>query len=130
MDLVLKINDTFNVSANVEDEKTMSYLLSLGYKPIQDDGLPNEYNDETMEFAKHIQEEGGLYYYRYDIQTSKVKIEKKIDTIKQELANTDYKVIKNMEYQSVGIELEYDPQEIYNERQTLRDEINKLQKLL
>lgn len=45
------------------------------------------------------------------------------------LEKTDYKVIKNYEYQLLGLPLPYDPQEVHDEKQAWRDELNRLEKL-
>lgn len=47
-----------------------------------------------------------------------------VESLKQELADSDYKITKCQEYNLVGLELPYDIQELHTERQKLRDEIN------
>lgn len=42
------------------------------------------------------------------------------------LESTDYKVIKNNEFQMLGLPLPYDPQEVHDEKQAWRDELNAL----
>ena len=53
--------------------------------------------------------------------------EEEIIRLKEQLNATDYKVIKASEYKLVGVECEYDIQDIHKERQKLRDKINKLE---
>ncbi len=50
-----------------------------------------------------------------------------IATLKRELEDTDYKVIKCSEYQLVGLESPYDISELHSARQVLRDRINVLE---
>ncbi len=50
-----------------------------------------------------------------------------IDELKQQLADTDYKIIKCYEYQMAGLELPYDIQAIHAERQAIRDKIAELE---
>jgi hypothetical protein len=50
-----------------------------------------------------------------------------ITTLKGELEQTDYKVIKCSEYQLAGLEAPYDISELHSARQELRDRINTLQ---
>jgi PleD family two-component response regulator len=86
-----------------------------------------------------VEREDGDYEYKYTAVISVEKIEQSISLLKQQLANTDYKVVKNMEYQmammssvepnTIILDL-YDPQELHNERQALRDKINELEQLL
>ena len=50
-----------------------------------------------------------------------------IESLKSELQESDYKVIKCAEAMAVGAELPYDAQALHKERQTLRDKINELE---
>lgn len=50
-----------------------------------------------------------------------------IDELKQQLAETDYKVIKCAEYQAAGLTMPYDIETLHAERQSLRDRINALE---
>ena len=49
-----------------------------------------------------------------------------IERLKSELQESDYKVIKCAEATAVGAEMPYDVESLHNERQALRDKINKL----
>jgi hypothetical protein len=50
-----------------------------------------------------------------------------IDELKQQLAETDYKVIKCAEYQAAGLQAPHDIAALHVERQAIRDEINALE---
>lgn len=50
----------------------------------------------------------------------------RIKKLKEDLANTDYKIIKCSEYQLAGMELPYDIAQLHADRQALRDEIRLL----
>ena len=50
-----------------------------------------------------------------------------IESLKSELQESDYKVIKCAEAMAIGAELPYDAQALHKERQTLRDKINELE---
>ena len=50
-----------------------------------------------------------------------------IERLKSELQESDYKVIKCAETMTIGAELPYNMTELHNERQALRDKINKLE---
>lgn len=114
--------------------------LENGFKELHETEPPTDYNDETMELEKEIVErEDGDYEYKYTAVISVAKIEQSISLLKQQLADTDYKVVKNMEYQmammasvepnTIVLDL-YDARELHNERQALRDKINELEQLL
>lgn len=53
-----------------------------------------------------------------------------IESLKSELQESDYKVIKCAEEMAVGAEMPYDMTALHNERQALRDKINKLEQQL
>lgn len=50
--------------------------------------------------------------------------EQEVEATKQELNESDYKIIKCMEYYLVGKELPYDINALHEERQGKRDKIN------
>lgn len=50
-----------------------------------------------------------------------------IESLKSELQESDYKVIKCAEAIAVGAEMPYDVESLHNERQALRDKINELE---
>jgi len=58
-----------------------------------------------------------------------IMIEKKkseIVDLKNQLKETDYKIIKSSEYQLLGLDIPYNLEELHIERQNLRDRINEL----
>lgn len=50
-----------------------------------------------------------------------------IDSLKAQLAESDYRVIKNVEATQAGLPMPYDAEELHRERQAIRDEINQLE---
>lgn len=126
--------------SNAFDQEIIDEMLSNGFKELHETEPPTDYNEETMELKQEIVErEDGDYEYKYTAVISVAKIEQSISLLKQQLADTDYKVVKNMEYQmammssvepnTIVLDL-YDAQELHNERQALRDKINELENLL
>lgn len=53
-----------------------------------------------------------------------------IESLKSELQDSDYKVIKCAEAMAVGADMPYDVESLHKERQALRDKINKLEEQL
>ena len=53
-----------------------------------------------------------------------------IESLKSELQESDYKVIKCAEAMTIGAEMPYDVASLHKERQALRDKINELEKAL
>lgn len=60
-------------------------------------------------------------------ELNKPTAEQEIASLKSELEQTDYKIIKCSEYQLANLELPYDIQILHIERQALRDRINELE---
>ena len=50
-----------------------------------------------------------------------------IESLKSELQESDYKVIKCAEALTIGAEIPYDVASLHKERQALRDKINELE---
>ena len=63
-----------------------------------------------------------------DISESNIsKKYKEIEKLKAKLASTDYKVVKISECLAIGSEMPYNAQELHQQRQAIRDRINKLE---
>jgi len=58
---------------------------------------------------------------------SDVNVALEIALLKNQLTDTDYKIVKCSEYQLKGLELPYDIIALHDERQELRDKINVLE---
>ena len=76
-----------------------------------------------MEYDDHIG-------YTYEKIQNLAYYKNQIKALKEELDNTDYKVIKCYEAKIMGLDLPYDAKQIHKERQQLRDEINALENKL
>ena len=120
------IEGTYFTSEIIDD-----HLMNMGFKPINEGVIPLNYDEYTMNLNKDIIEnENGDFEYVYTPIFSKIKVNKSIITLKQQLSDSDYKVIKNMEAQLANEEFPYDSVTLHNERQALRDKINELEELL
>lgn len=82
----------------------MRILDNNGYRDMTEEEI-NEHNKIVEEFAE-------------------IGKEQEIEGMKQDLASSDYKIIKCMECFLLGKELPYDIKALYEERQSKRDEIN------
>ena len=58
------------------------------------------------------------------------EIRRQISDLKATLEQSDYKIIKCQEYAFIGLELPYDVEALHAERQSLRDQINELEKTI
>lgn len=64
---------------------------------------------------------------RYMERDRKSELILDIESLKSELQESDYKVIKCAEAMAVGAEMPYDVASLHKERQALRDKINELE---
>ena len=65
---------------------------------------------------------------RAEIEKKKIQLE--IDILKNQLYETDYRIIKSSEYQLLGLEIPYDLESLHAERQAIREKINELKELI
>ena len=105
------------------------------------------YKDEQGNFAPKVLVADGLQIinptramyeaagYHYVVQEPSEPTEEEVAEMQRQarikdlldlLESTDYKVIKNCEADLLGLPLPYDPQEVHNEKQAWRDELNSL----
>lgn len=83
--------------------------------------------DDSSDIAQKIMQYKDFDFVIKDGQLVDVKQIKTVEDLKLELANTDYKVIKCMEYQLAGLESPYDIRELNENRQSIRDSINSME---
>lgn len=83
--------------------------------------------DDNSEIAQRIKLYKEFELIIEDGQVVDVKQIKTIEDLKLELANTDYKIIKCMEYQLAGLENPYNIHDLNKNRQSIRDNINAME---
>lgn len=95
--------------------------------------------DELTEIRLDVEASQGLYQPKWNFETlaweegasqeyiDSLKPVESIEDLKSQLAETDYKIIKCMEYQLAGLPLPYDIEALHLQRQELRDKIGALQ---
>ena len=64
---------------------------------------------------------------RFEIKSCEAPLMAVIDELRARITETDYKVLKCYEYSLCGKELPYDIAKLHEERQSLRDEINRIE---
>ncbi len=72
----------------------------------------------------------GQVVQSWEIKVDPVFTQDCIAALKAELAESDYKVTKCYEASLIGDSLPYDIAELHRERQSIRDEINRLESLI
>lgn len=108
--------------AKITDKKTKACQVGLGTNTAF-------YESIGMEEMDVVQAWDGQYYlagYAPE-EPQEEKDKKEIERLKQELSETDYKIIKCSEYSLAGVALPYDIADLHAKRQALRDRINELE---
>lgn len=110
---------------NEHFETITEYDLTAGKlvqtKAIRDDATPV---DNVTKFAWDDADYEDVYMY---IPDPVISVADQIAILQIELDETDYRIIKCMEYSLAGLELPYDIQELHTQRQRVRDKINELE---
>lgn len=114
-------------SRMVSKEEQASYLIDEGWKPvdqIEDARLKTEegYYIRVVPF-----DNGDRISFRYEKIFDERRKQNEINRLKEELTNSDYKIIKCYEANLIGEPLPYDITVLHTYRQELRDKINELQ---
>lgn len=142
--------DTFWIDNNIVFVKTdtepkvdgfIAYLRDNKDYPI------NDFSDfktlyRVVEDGFYLSNDGSIYVEPKEIPTKELTDEEKaqkeredriielqveIQTLKDQISETDYQIIKSYEYYLVGKEVEYDIKALHQNRQLIRDEINTLE---
>ena len=95
--------------------------------------------DELTEIGLDVEASQGLYQPKWNFELEiwqesatqeyidSLKPKESIEDLKAQLADTDYKIIKCMEYQLAGLPLPYDIETLHLQRQAVRDRIAELE---
>ena len=93
--------------------------------PIDESKQETSKEDYTVRIIPY--DAGDRISFRYVEVPDLQKVRNEINTLKESLNNSDYKVIKCFEYQLAELEVPYDISELHTTRQALRDKINELE---
>ena len=105
--------------ANLRNSGVLNLVSSI--QPTVQDG--------EVAVDSYKEENGKLVQY-WEVKVDSVYTQKKIDNLKEVLSSSDYKVIKCQEASLIGEQMPYDVDELHKERQSIRDEINRLESLI
>ena len=128
-----------NMNVDHLNEEERNALTSDGWSEVKFTNEPIVINEEYFFADISITYTGEGFIGEHVKILNRDKCESDITKFKQQLADTDYKVVKNMEYQMAmmtSVETNmiildlYDAQELHNERQAVRNKINELENLL
>ena len=93
----------------------------IAARAVREDAAPI---DNVTKFAWADEDFEDVLMY---IPNPAVSVADQIAGIQRQLEQTDYRIIKCMEYSLAGLELPYDIQQLHDQRQELRDKINELE---
>lgn len=111
----------------VSIETQTAVLSAAGWKPV--DPLDEERLKCEDGYVVRVTpyDAGDRISYRYDTVFDTLRVRREIETLKEELATSDYKVIKCYEATLTRAALPYDMETLHLERQSIRDQINLLE---
>lgn len=103
-----------------------NHISSFHIQQTQFHTIEYEIEDEFLEEFK--QKMGNYYYLNNEITYLNIEQNKRrINELKLELLNSDYKVIKCYEANLIGEEMPYDLEALVAQRKSWREEINNLE---
>lgn len=111
-------------------EEQVATYEENGWKPVDEQDLSIQ---ECVEFERIISipyDAGDKISFKYEKILDKWKAEKRINELKQQLSESDYKIIKCYEANMIGEDLQYDIETLHTERQAIRDEINRIENII
>lgn len=116
-------------------EEQANILSGLGWKPVElvDDTklqCPEYYSVRIVPY-----DVGNKISYKYEQRFNAKLVRNKIDELKASLTSNDsvigdYRITKCYEASLIGLDMPYDIADLYLKRQSVRDEINKLEALI
>lgn len=116
------------VNGSAYKKKDISLIRESGFLEF----VPSEQPQATEGYTTvdYFEEKDGKLYQSWRIEPDKEAIKVKIEALKQQLSTSDYQIIKCCEASLIGEELPYDINGVHEERQQIRDEINRLEQTL
>lgn len=120
--------ETGEIESRIVSVEEQIKLLSPEYKPVDavDESLM-QCDDDNYTIRLEPYDNGGRISFHYIKVVNNFKLRSDIDALKNELAATDYQVIKCYEASLVGEELPYDMQALHTSRNAIRARINDIQ---
>ncbi len=101
--------------------------IPTGYKPVEDFDFSKTQAEDGYVIEVVPYDAGDRIVYNYEKRFDRNKVRSEIKTLKEELSDGDYRIIKCYEASLAKTELPYDIEAIHKERQTIRNKINELE---
>lgn len=118
--------DGENVDVLVTIEAQLE-ALGTAWKPV-DDVDPEQLSTDDEEYYIDIApyDDGKRIKYRYTRKLCVSVLHDKVEQLKQQLHDEDYKIVKSYECSLLGEPLPYNVQELHARRNEIREQINEL----
>jgi len=124
-----KKGEFFNETVSVEQQ--IKELIENGLKPVDIiDSKRLKSKDEFKSVRLEPFDNDDKISYRYTEYFDKRLVLEKIADLKQQLEESDYKIVKSYEASLLKLDLPYDVQDLHKHRNNLREEINMLEKMI
>lgn len=112
-------------------------IKNTGFKIYCSDNDESDLSIDCSDFRTLYKSENGQIFFSNDESTYTEendperynKIMSEINKLKESLAKSDYKVIKNYEATMAGLEPPYDPKELHDSREAARVKCNELEEM-
>ena len=112
-------------------EQQIEELISNGFKPVETiDSQKLKSSAEFKSIKLEPFDNGDRISYRYIEYFDKKLVSDKIDRLKQQLEESDYKIVKSYEANLMRLALPYNLEELHIQRSGLREKINELEKMM
>ena len=117
----------------VSIQEQQTELSALGWKHVElvdDTKCPEYYSVRIVPY-----DAGDKISYKYEQRFNAKLVRNKIDELKASLTSNDsvigdYRITKCYEASLIGLDMPYDIENLHQQRQSVRDEINKLEALI
>lgn len=101
--------------------------IPTGYKPVEEFDFSKTQTEDGYIIEVIPCDVGDKIVYNYEKRFDRKKVRKEIETLKAELSDGDYRIIKCYEASLAKANLPYDIETIHQEREAIRDKINELE---
>lgn len=108
-------------------QKELQKLIDQNWKPVDliDTGKITTHAEDAIVRVSPY-DAGDRISFKYEEIYDAQKIRREVESLKDDLASTDYQIIKCYEASLAGEDLPYDVKELHSARQAIRDRINEL----
>lgn len=127
IDILIKRSETLAEMAEAEQDR-YSALLADNYYEFVSAEKPDNTDDMTAVDSFEVKD--GRVYQRWTMTVNKHYYQERIESLKSEIASSDYKLTKCAEASLLGLQLPYDVLLLHNEREAIREQIRECESKL